>query len=32
MTNVPVEMEAFEKKQPLEIEDFEQTQETIILK
>ena len=32
MTNVPLEMEAFEKKQQLEMAGFEQTQETKILK
>ena len=32
MTNVPMEMEAFEKKQQLEMAGFDQTKETIILK
>ena len=32
MTNVPMEMEAFEKNQQKEMADFEQTQVTIIFK
>ena len=32
MTIVPMEMEGFEKIQPLDIAGFEQTQATIILK
>ena len=32
MTNVPMQMQVFEKKQQLEMAGFEQTQETKILK